>query len=357
MTRFGFAGTGLRGRLVGLVGAAFWLVASGCEGPKPPSASGLGRSTVVASGKGVRTLELVPSPKPAADMDYVRNAARIQAGLDTSRIQVADASVGVQADLVRQAILREPPALIIEAPAEPDAELNRAAGEARAKGIPVVALGRSLGESAGGPGREIVVAPKPFRESADRIVELAMRNAGNGKVDPKAGAAILAETPSDPTIGERLVALKEALAAAGVAEVGEVRFARDLEAARAVLLDYLKAHPKTTLVLGADGFGVDVAEDVAGDAAKDGRPYVVAGYSADESNAKSQTQVGEFAAIGVYSSDRLVRKGVNVAAKLVRGETIGDRVEMETPVLPSPISSGLAKGRPEPVAKAADPDE
>ncbi|WP_165250900.1 substrate-binding domain-containing protein [Paludisphaera soli] len=342
MTRLGFAGMSPRRRVLGLVGTACWLAATGCEGPAPPPSRS--RPATVA-GQGVKTLELIPAPKLEADLDFVKGAARIQAGLDTIRVLVADPSATSQAELVRQGLKRAPGYLLVEAPAEPDAELAAAVGEARAKGVAIVALGRSLGGPEGGPGREIVVAPRPFAESAKEIVGLAVRNAGNGKVDPKSGAVILAETPSDPLIGDRIAALKDALKAAGVAEVGELRTGRDSEAAQAALLDFLKAHPGTNLVIAADGVGVQLAEDVAG-AVQDDRAFVIAGYSPDESGSRSQVQVGEYAAIGIYAPDRLVRKGINVAAKLLRGEKVADRVEIENSVMASPVESGLAKGRP-----------
>ncbi len=353
MTRLGFAGTGPRRRVLGLVGAACWLAATGCEGPPPPPARS--RPATVA-GQGVKTLELIPAPKPEADLDYVKGAARVQAGLDTIRVQVADPSTTSQAELVRKSLQAKPASILIEAPAEPDAELAAAAAEARAKGIAVVALGRSLGGPSDGPGREIVVAPRPFADSAREIVELAVRNAGTGKVDPKSGAVILAETPGDPLAGDRIAALRDALKAAGVAEVEELRTGRDTEAAQALLRDFLKAHPGANLVVAADGVGVQIAEDVAG-TLPDDRAYVIAGYSADESGCRSQVQVGEYAAIGVYAPDRLVRKGVNVAAKLLRGETVADRVEIETNVLASPVASALAKGRPATVPNDAEPQE
>jgi len=341
------------------LGAAVVVAASGCEGPVPPPAPSRSRSSASLA-KGTKPLELVPAPKPAGDVEYVRTAVRVQAGLEAVRAQAADSSAEPQAELVRRAIRSEPPALIVEAPAEPDAELARAVGEALAKGLPVVSLGRAVGASGeGNKAREVVVAPRPFRESAGPIVAAAMRNAGHGKLDPKAGAAILAETPNDPLVGERIDALKEALAAAGVAEIALLRFDRSLEAGRAALVEHLKAHPATTLVLGADGLGVDVAEDHAATAAEAGRPYVVAGYSADEPGAKSQVQMGEYAAIGVYPPERLIRKGVNVAAKLARGEKVPERVEIDVTVYTSPPTSGAAKGRtlPTPTANPAEAGE
>jgi hypothetical protein len=329
------------------------LAATGCEGPAPPPSRS--RPATVA-GQGVKTLELIPAPKPEADLEYVKGAARIQAGLDTIRVQVADPSATSQAELVRKSLQGKPGYLLIEAPAEDDAELAAAAGEARAKGITVVALGRSLGGSEGGPGREIVVAPRPFAESAKEIVELAVRNAGTGKVDPKSGAVILAESPGDSLVGDRIAALTDALKAAGVAEVGELRTGRNPEASQAALLEFLKSHPGTNLVIAADGVGVQVAEDVAG-AVQDDRAYVIAGYSPDETGCRTQTQVGEYAAIGVYAPDRLIRKGINVAAKLLRGEKVADRVEIETDVMASPVTSALAKGRPATVPNNPEPQE
>ncbi|MDG3008012.1 sugar ABC transporter substrate-binding protein [Paludisphaera mucosa] len=348
MTRLGFAGTGLR-RGVGLIAAALVTAVAGCESPVPPDVAARIRPAGAAPKKGLKSLELVPAPKAPYELEVARAAARIQAGLETVLVRTAetpaDAPAGRQAELVREAIRRDPPAVIIEVPGQPDAELARAAGEARAKGILVVALGRPLGESAGGPGREIVVAPKPFGESAARIVQVAARNAVTGKTDPKAGAVILVHEPSDPLVGDRVAALKEALQAAGVGEVGEVRFSGEAKDVEPGLHEYLAAHPKATLVLATDAAGVAGAQT----SIKPDRPYVVAGYSDDESACKALTNAGEYAAIGVYVADRLFRKGVNVAAHVLRGDTVADRVEIDTPILASPLQSGLPRGPVEPL--------
>lgn len=324
-------------------GVVLAMAISGCGGP-PPSKIAKGQAVRT----GMKSLEVVPIPRADRTLaEAVKAGAVVQAGFETVRIQTADPAPGGQAEAVREAARRKPPALIVEAPAAPDAELDKAVAEARGQGLLVVSLGRPLAADAPGPGRGITVGAAPFGPSAKRLVELAMRNAGNGKLDPKAGALVVVRPDADPLAGDRIAALKEALRAAGVATVDEVALGDDPTASAATVAEAVKAHPAVTLVLASDGPALSAA-DLATGIVKDARPYVVAGFTDNESYAKSQTPTGEYAAAGVYAHDRLFRKGVNVAARALRGDKTADRVDVDTPLLESPRFSALPHARYEP---------
>jgi len=77
---------------------------------------------------------------------------------------------------------------------------------------------------------------------------------------------------------------------------------------------------------------------------KDAHPYVIAGYSADETHARNQTLTGQYAAVGVYSADRLLRKGINAAAVAAgRGAEVPDRVEVRVVMHESNRDAALPK--------------
>jgi ABC-type sugar transport system substrate-binding protein len=342
MARFGRAWLGIG------IGAAVALAtaSSGCGGPPPSPASKAARGNIVRAG--TKALEVVTIPRPNEDAaEAVKAGALVQAGLDTVAVQFAEPGPGEQAEAVRAAIRREPPAIIVEAPAEPDAELDAAVAEARAKGLLVVALGRSLGGDSAGPGREVVIAPTPFKASADRIVELAMHNATNGGLDPKSGALVVVRPDADPFVADRDAALKEALRAAGAAKVEALSIDGDATAAEEAVAEAVKAHPEVSLVLGADGSSLSAADRATG-ILKTDRPFIVAGYTGDETNARNQTKIGEYAAAGIYAHDRLFRKAVYIVARSLRGEQPADRVEIDTPLLQSHPEAALPKARTQP---------
>lgn len=335
-------------------GAVLGLAISGCGGPPPSAASKSARGNVVRSG--TKVLEIVPLPRTdRALAEAVKAGSLVQAGLETMKVQVNEPAEGGQAAAVREAARRQPPAIIVEAPVAPDAELDAAVTEARTKGLFVVALGRPLGEPTAGPGRLVVIAPRPFRASADRLVELAARNATTGQIDPKSGTLLVSRPGADPLVDDRAAALKEALRGAGIEKVDEVAIGDAAPAAAETVAEAVKAHPGVTIVLAADGASLLAAGQALGNL-KAERPFVVAGYSDNETSARTQTSIGEYAAAGVYATDRLFRKGVNVVARSLRGDTPADRVEIDTPILESDASTGLARPRELPVGGMREPE-
>ncbi|WP_337176692.1 hypothetical protein [Paludisphaera sp.] len=343
----------------GIVAIAVALAASsGCGGPPPSPTSKAAWGNVVRAG--TKPFEVVPVPRSdEVAAEAVRSGAMVQAGLDTVKIQVAEPRPGEQAEAVRAATRRQPPALIVEAPADPDADLEEAVAEARAKGLLVLALGRSLAGDSEGPGREVVIAPSPFKASAGRIVALAIRNATNGKLDPKSGALVVVRPDADPFVADRVAALKEALGAAGVAKVDELRVDADATAAgdavAEAVAEAVKSRPGVTLVLATDGASLVAAADAATESVGTDRPFVPAGYTWDEPTAKSQASVGTYAAAGIYAQDRLFRKAVYIAARALRGEDPAGRVEIDTPVLESPPDAALPRPRIVPPTDADGP--
>lgn len=355
MARLGRAGAGLGG----IVAIAVALAASsGCGGPPPSPTSKAARGNVVRAG--TKPFEVVPAPRSdEVAAEAVRSGAMVQAGLDTVKIQVTATGPGEQAEAVRAATRRQPPALIVEAPADPDADLEKAVSEARAKGLLVLSLGRSLGGDSEGPGREVVVAPSPFKASAARIVELAIRNATNGKIDPKSGALVVVRPDADPFVADRAAALKEALGAAGVAKVDELRVDATAagDALAEAVAEAVNSRPGVTLVLATDGTSLVAAADAATESVGTDRPFVPAGYTWDEPTAKSQASVGTYAAAGIYAQDRLFRKAVYIAARALRGEEPAGRVEIDTPVLESPPNAALPRPRITPPPDADGPPQ
>lgn len=361
--------------LVGLAG----LCAIGCDSmsftpPRPPELS-TPPSTVRlnvedAAARGLKSIDIILAPRGIEDIEYLRTASRVQAGLDRVRARIVEipgagpeaSAWSERARAVGESTAEEPLAILVEAPASPIPELSKAVAEARARGVPIVALGRSLedgskedekekegaeSESAS-TAREIVVTPEPFRLSAEILVERAIRNAKTGKLDPKDGALLFVNSTSDPLAGDRAEALREALKNEGVEAVEELRFNGPDDDGQKKLIERLEAHPKTAIVFATDFVSLNIADKTT-EILKGGHPYVIAGYSADENHARNQTLTGQYAAVGVYSADRLIRKGINAAAAVQRGESVPDHVDVRVSMLESDPRAGLPK--------AADEDE
>jgi ABC-type sugar transport system substrate-binding protein len=320
-----------------------------------PSPSPSSSSASVSTHSGARAIEFIAGPRNLPDAEALKATARAQAGRDKTRILIAVTgetdSPGTEADLVRKAMARNPLALIVE-PADPaDSELAKAVNEARDRGLPVVVVGRPLAGShpvpaqASGPGKAagpadgplVQVVPEPFARSARPLVEAAIRNARNAKLSPAGGAILVINTTGDRLFEDRALALRAALRNAGITTIEELRFAGTNEDVQAKLLALLRANRKPVMVLATDLLGVSAALQITGDLGED-RPFVIAGYSSDDSLA-NMVRAGEYAALAIYTPEKLISKAVTTAVAVARGEKLPDRVELMVLDLDSPGDS------------------
>lgn len=315
-----------------------------------------GTATATSAGP-VRRIDFIPSRRMDPDQAAVELAgARTQAGYERARLHIlpddeSGTSAGPghgprdssQAELVRASLAGKPSALVVDPDDPADKGLARAVQEARNARVPVVVIARPIagaGEAkAPGMAPMLLVAPQPFAESARRIVELSSRNLRNARLDPAGGAVILVTIGGDRLIPDRVAALREALAAARITAVTELRISKDLDAAAATLTKQLKDNPKPGMVLFVDYNGSLVSNKVAGDLGEQ-RPFVQAGYSSDENRART-TMAGNYAALAEYEPTRLIRRAVSVAIAAAQGRESKDREAMAITVLESPPATGL----------------
>jgi hypothetical protein len=342
------------------------VVLPGCDSTSfvPPRPAGLvgpgsgtpGTATTPAAGvvsgataTGARPIELIASHREATESEELKGRARAQAGIDKVRIRISVAgekdTPGREADLVREATARHPRALVVEVIDPSDRDLAQAIGQARAGGLPVVLVGRALtGTSPAGSspsGELILVAPEAFAKSARILVDAAINNARNAKFTVDSGAVLVMNTASDPLVDERALALRNALRDAGVKNIQEIRFAGDLDDAKKKVIELLRADRKPGMVFSPDQIGFSASYN-ASTTLGDERPYVVAGYSNDESGS-TMARSGEFAAVAIFSPERLIRKAVTTALRASEGQRLPERVELGVPVHVSPPSAGAPK--------------
>jgi ABC-type sugar transport system substrate-binding protein len=356
------------------------VIFGGCGGesfapPRPPELAGAeaGATTGARPRAGATTptagepstsasaIELVVGPRDEIASEMLKSHARSQAGLERARIQIAiqgeKGDQATEAELVRKALARNPLALVLE-PSDPaDRELRKAVDDARGQGVPVVLLGRPLGAAASaeptarqnasagassaGVGQLVVVVPDPFAVAAESLVSASMNNARNAKLSPQSGGIVALNPASDPLVEERVRAFRDALTKAGVTAVEELRLGSDSTVDKQQVAEFLKANPKPSMVLAADQRALTAIYGVLSELGET-RPYVVAGFSADESGAR-MVAGGEFAALAVFAPERLLRKAIVTAAAVGRGEKQPERVLLIVPIHISPAKSALAK--------------
>jgi ABC-type sugar transport system substrate-binding protein len=346
--------------------ATLAATAPGCESgdfvaPPPPSPrgdAGAGRGAtapadVFVTGSTVRSIEMVQARDQAPDDALLeRSTARAQAGYDKARIHISpdDEIVGAnastrrdnpQAELVRQAVSRKPQALIVEPedPASPD--LARAVADALAAKVPVVVLGRPIAGVERKPGAAalIVVGPPSFAVSARKLVELAIRNARNAKLDPQGGAILLVPPAGDRYLNDRVAAVREALKSAKIAAVDELLIPKQTEPGAEVLQKRLKADPKPSMVFTFDFASTTASNKVATDTAEK-RPFIQAGYTPDDSLSK-MALAGEFAALAEFAPTRLIQRAVSLAVGAAQGRSYRDKEEVAIELHESPPSAGV----------------
>ena len=284
--------------------------------------------------QGARSIELILDRRSPDEAESVRAAARLQAGYDKVRLRPTVLSEqdlpAQQAEMVREALLRQPLALVVE-PADPtDRRLADVLHKAQDEGVPIVLLNRPLSapgagaghpdskedlaspSKAGQPGREpakapaakterpmILVTPPLFEPSARQLVASAVRNAKNARLDPKGGAILLVNTIGDPFLRDRTDALRTALKAKGITTIEELPFAESFEVGSKLLSERLKANPKIALVFSIDTLSSSAIRNAMNNLGAE-RPFILAGYSAEE-NHSDLPKVGDFAAVASFA--------------------------------------------------------
>jgi ABC-type sugar transport system substrate-binding protein len=331
--------------------------------------------TLDVSGASARAVELILDRRDSEEADIVTSAARVQAGIDRTLIKINLLQVqdipAHQAELVRDALKRNAQAIVIE-PADPgDKGLADAVREARINGVPVVLVGRPLGGAPSGSaapaegksGAQAASPPKepseaksaaptrreapltlvtaaPFGPFAKLLVDSAVRNAKNAKLDALSGAVIVFDTSSDLFVNDRIAALRQALIAAGVKKIDQIAFAKQTALGKSLLTERLKADPKITLVFAADLQSANACRETCNDLVET-RPFVMAAF-ASESHISDLARVGDFAGVAEFASLKVLRKAISVAVATAQGRAMASRVEFPILYYDSPPDSTLA---------------
>jgi ABC-type sugar transport system substrate-binding protein len=374
-------------RFLATLSVAVAITASGCDSsstflpPPPDGLRGAAAEDSVSSVNvpvpprlenaftGARSVEMIFDRREQNEIVLIDATVRAQAGMD--RVKFRTSYLGEkdpptkQCDLVREAVARNALALVIE-PADPtDKKLAESIQNARNSGIPVVMLGRPLGEAdsskaatesstsvaakaapspaAASTGAKplVVVAPPSFTDSARQLVASAIRNAKNAKLDPKGGALIVNNPYADSFVKERIAAIQSALTENGITAIDVFTSSESSEAGGKVLIEKLKSNPKLILVFAADGLSTSVARQALGFLIPE-RLFVVAAYPA-EATYSDMTRVGDFAAVAGFVPMRLIRKALSTAVSISQGQAVPARVDFPIEVYDSAPTSTTAQ--------------
>ncbi len=137
-----------------------------------------------------------------------------------------------------------------------------------------------------------------------------------------------------------MAALREALKAAGIGAVDEIRFAKDSATGQKLLMARLKADPKPTMVFSVDFMSTSASNEAVNEIVTE-RPFIQAGYT-HEDNQVRMARVGEFAALALYTPKYLVRKAISTAVAAALKHEVHSPVEVSVTITESPTNSGVA---------------
>jgi len=285
-----------------------------------------------------RAVEIVLAPRDGDEAEVWKNAARTQSGHEKIKVKAViakpDEPKSTQIALVREAMARNPRVLIVE-PADPaDSALAQAVAETRAHGIPVVLLGKPLTGDNKAPATAsaitaaplVLVAPPPFASSAREVVTATIRNAKAAELDPNGGALIVINTAGDQFTTERIAGIREALKAAGITPIEEVKFADDAPTGENLVKESLKAHPTIGMI-----FSVDYKSTLAIRALMNPKaevPLFAAGCYTSDTNIHDLGNQPSVAAAVDFTPVRLLRKAISTAASLAQGKVIASPAEL-----------------------------
>jgi ABC-type sugar transport system substrate-binding protein len=364
---------GVSARAALLMAAVAASASVGCDSgsilpPVNPELRGGGGATPVAvvdSTLSATVSEVAPEPARPIEVflgvhdpdetEIWKSSARMQAGLDKARLKVsvleADSPKSKQAEQIREAISHHPRGLVVE-PADPaDPRLAEAILTAQRQGIPVVMLGQPPAGVKPGPASPeaatkssasqehqaplVVLEPK-FAESAQQMVAAAIQGARTCELDPKGGAVVVATESSDPFLSLRLLAIHDALKAAGVPVLDEVRISNDPKDGEEVVKEHLKKHPKSVMVFAVDPKSTVTVRSVIGSDAV-GRVVIGASYT-DEDRFSSIARSPNFAAVADFTATRLLRKGISSAVAVAQGKSLQPVIEFRIKVVEPPVN-------------------
>jgi ABC-type sugar transport system substrate-binding protein len=212
--------------------------------------------------------------------------------------------------------------------------------DAEEAGLPVVLLDSPLPPSSSGKPYPLVTS-KGFADAGKQLVEVVTDDARLMRLPADGTTLVIENRDKDPYSRDRLQSITSALKAAGRA-YDLVSFEGDQKAATEVVMEYLKGHPKVTVILADQDFGLAGAFNVREDARKKATSimFALGGYSACDVRlaqlVKDQTQ-----GLVDRNVEGYARKVFQVAMDLMDGKPAPERSEVDVHFIHNPPPSNL----------------
>ncbi len=320
-----------------------------------------------------RLVELILARPASLDRSYLEQFLRRETGIKKCAFRVypqdnQPVSPVQLASEIRTAANRSTGALILEPVDVP--EVREALREAESRGLGVVLLDSPL--PATSPGKpNPVVTFKGFAEAAKQLVETV---ADDGRVLrlPADGTTLVIENrDKDFYSRDRLESITSALKAAGRA-YDIVSFDGKQKGATEVVLEYLKTHPKLTVILADHDFGVAGAFDAQEQWKKTSKNmFAIGGYFACDARL-TQSVKDHVQGLVDRNVEGYARKALQVALDLMEGQPVPERALVDVrfihtppPFIPPVSSEGTVGNKleravreyPEPFPPAGAPSE
>ena len=207
-----------------------------------------------------RLVELILARPASLDRSYLELFLRREAGIKKCAFRAFSPqdnepmSPGQLAGKIRTAAKRSTGALILEPVNAP--EVREALREAESRGLGVVLLDSPLPATSSGKPNPVVTF-KGFAEAAKQLVETVADDARVLRLPADGTTLVIENRDKDFYSRGRLESITSALKAAGQA-YDIVSFDGEQKGATEVVLEYLKTHPKLTVILADHDFGVAV---------------------------------------------------------------------------------------------------
>ncbi len=339
---------------------SFTLGSTGCDGPK--AKSGL----TIAEPDAAVVIGVILPARGFAEIPVWEDVARMQEARTRAVAQIYKMNPSdppsKQAELVRQAAAEGCSVLIVLA-IDP-AGIAPVIAEVR-KGnppIPVVVLENPIPNVEGLPPAPFVTFQDEVA-TAKKVVEAAIANAKEAGFDSSGPAMIISYDNPDIHAKIRMNAIREALKAAGVRILPEVKFTGFKDDASKALKINLEIFPKVAMVFADDDNAVRGAAEVRNLSDIKTRRFVLAGYAVDPGLIEL-SRYNMTAAIVDRKVGEPMKVAFDTALALARGETVAAEIRTPTPLF---VRTGAEiegffppyAGRPEMLlgAQKADPAE
>ncbi len=284
-----------------------------------------------------RLVELILARPASLDRSYLEQFLRRETGIKKCAFRVypqdnQPVSPVQLASEIRTAANRSTGALILEPVDVP--EVREALREAESRGLGVVLLDSPL--PATSPGKpNPVVTFKGFAEAAKQLVETV---ADDGRVLrlPADGTTLVIENrDKDFYSRDRLESITSALKAAGRA-YDIVSFDGKQKGATEVVLEYLKTHPKLTVILADHDFGVAGAFDAQEQWKKTSKNmFAIGGYFACDARL-TQSVKDHVQGLVDRNVEGYARKALQVALDLMEGKPVPERALVDVRFIRTP---------------------